>query len=170
MARPRKADVPPIGYSLKTIEVIDYACTYPPFAATPSGEVDAQAKFGVNTQFFFAHDMTHVLVKTMVDLHLREAEDQPEHNVCKLVTQMRYDVTNMERYLEGNLLAPTEEFLGNVANASVSTTRGIFMAKNFGTPYSTLFMPLISTQKLIPVLPIELSISVQNTTFETKEG
>jgi hypothetical protein len=141
-----------IGYTLRAMEVLGFASTIP----TPpldSGKYAFTVNMGyeVHPSLRFFRVITDILL-----LAVEKEEDKEGIPALMLTTRATFELENLEPHVKEDEVNAPNEFLGAIANISVSTSRGILMGKNFGGPFASFLLPIIPTQDLLPNGPIKI--------------
>lgn len=161
----KKEEKPEIGYLLKSFQILQFSSTF-----IPTFNVNDESSFNVGVQYLLPPDLSFIIVRTTIKLLLGAPDNNDEMNApAQLVTQMQFDTKNLELYAEGLEVNPPKSFMQNIANAAISTSRGIFYAKNFGSQFSHLILPMIDTARLLPTAGLKLPEVFQPTIFEEKK-
>jgi len=140
-----------VGYSLASVMVEDYFSRL-----NENFDIKSEVGFNVGMNFLVASDLTHIVIRTTVKLYLKttnQVQDPPI--LAQLTTQVVFNTKNLEVYQNSDEIAPPKEFLESIVNVAVSTSRGLFIGKNFGSNYAHLVLPLIDTNVLIPKKPFK---------------
>lgn len=135
-----------IGYRISDIEVIEF------FSKPAPTDMKDGVGFTVRVQYGIPSDLNHILLRTTVRMVKTEPGGIDSSVLSQLVTQFIFDTQDLGKYKTDEGLEPPQDFLQNLANISVSTSRGIFLAKNYGGPYSesSYIMPPIDSEELLP--------------------
>lgn len=141
-----------VGYSLTSFAVLEYFSKL-----NENYKAADNVAFNVSMNYFIANDLSNILVRATLKMFLRLDDPLAEAPVlAQLGVQTIFNTTNLDHYLENGEVMPPKDFLEHIINVVISTSRGIFLAKNFGTGYANIVMPLIDTDLLIPKEPFRL--------------
>ena len=115
--------------------------------------------YRVTVTFRLTQDLKHVILNTIVGAHLKQAPAEQEAPLlAEIDVQTAFATIGLETLLtEANELMLPEPFALSFVNVAIGTTRGILFAKNFGTRYSPLILPLLDGKPFIPAKPFDLN-------------
>lgn len=138
-----------ITFGIQAMRVLSYSAHEPQRQDTFEVDFNAKMMFGV------AEDLGHVIVRPDISGVAKDTQEP----VFNLVCEFLFNVEHLEQYKHGDEVEPPEKFLGTLIILALGTCRGILYAKNFGSAYADVIMPVMNVQDLIPKNPFKASKS-----------
>jgi hypothetical protein len=152
-----------IGYELRTFSVLSYTSVPATFKLN-----EKEYGYGVQMAYFIPKNLRSIGIITNLTLGFRTPNtEEPPTEVVVISTLAEFSVENLEKYVQDKFANPPEAFLEAIANIAVSTSRGILMGKNFGTPYASFLLPIIPSADIRPPLPLRVQGEDEATTEVT---
>ncbi len=143
-----------IGFRIGGINVGAYSCDLD--SVNFDDLVERQAyPFNVQMLFAVTQDLLGIAIRTDVTMKLKQEDEFP---VLRIATDTVFQLKNLEDYvIEGGKVSMPESIMSTLISISISTTRGILFAKNVGTPFQKVLMPLFNIAELIPQNPLAIT-------------
>ncbi|MDP4230114.1 MAG: hypothetical protein Q8916_06875 [Bacteroidota bacterium] len=111
-----------------------------------------QFNFKNTMTFGISEDLANVRVGCSITM---SPKNDIDHTLLSLSTLMYFGIKNAEFYTDKGFVLLPETTLAFLTITALSTTRGVMFAKNFGTAFERIILPIFDIKKLLPQKPLQ---------------
>jgi hypothetical protein len=138
-----------LTYGIQSVRIVSYSSHEPKRQDTFEIEFNVKMLFGVSA------DLDVIMIRPNISGFANDTKEV----VFNLISEFAFNVEQLDAYKDGDLVTPPPEFMALLINIALGTSRGILYAKNFGSVYSEVIMPVMDVKELIPKDPFRASSS-----------
>ena len=116
----------------------------------PEGSINKrQPDLNFNLQSAFQFNKEKKTISTIFRINIKTKKDKPTL-VSTMEVHFDFKIRNFESFLIEDSVKVPKDFIAILMNLSVSTARGILLARGAGTILERAILPIIDPRKLIP--------------------